>query len=135
MFINSIIPAPNAKKAVWYDPIKDDIVITTSDIIGLIELLNPENPEETATIPMYMTADKLGVYTLPQLDVNFLEFLDPFDSVDLGKYTQQIQDIKILYAKMQAENPEVVEVETKGNVSQIKRIIRNIKSESPKHEN
>jgi hypothetical protein len=132
MLIVNIIPAPHSKKAVWYDPQDDHIVIATADVIGLVELENPDNAQEIATIPMYMTADKLGVYTLPQLDVNFLEFLDGNDSVDIGKHVKQIEEIKQLYKKTRTE---VVEVEKTGNVTQIKRIIKNVKTEAPKHDN
>lgn len=133
MLIVNIIPAQVIKRAVWYDPSKDDVVMGVSDVIGLVELENPDNPQEIATIPMYMTCDHLGVYTLPQLDVNFLELI-VYDGnpLDIGKYADQIKEIKELYKNIK---PEVVEVEKKGNVTQIKRIIRNIKSEVPKHDN
>lgn len=135
MMIVNVIAAPHQKRAIWYDPHKNDLIVKPADLIGLIELENPDNPSEIATVAMYMTCDHLGVYGLPQLDVNFLEMINANETLDIGKYTQQIEGIKELYAKIKAKGPEIVEVETEGNVSKIKRIIRQTKPETPTHEN
>lgn len=134
MLIINIIPAPHSKRAVWFDPSKDHLVFALSDVIGLVEIENPDNPQESSTIPMHMVCDQFGVYTLPQLDINFLEFAEPTDIADMSKYQDHINEIKIFYEKMKKEGDQVVEVETRGNVSQIKRIIKNIKMDTPKHE-
>ena len=134
MLIINIFPAPHAKRAVWFDPSKDHLVFAVSDVIGLIELENPDNPQESATLPMHMVCDQFGVYTLPQLDMNFLEFAEPADIADMSKYQDQIEEIKTFYKEMKKKGEEVVEVETKGNVSRIKRIIKNINMDGHKHE-
>ena len=136
MLIINIIPAPHTKRAVWFDPTDDHLIFALSDVIGLVEIENPDNPEETATIPMHMICDQFGVYTLPQLDMNFLAFAEPSDVADMSKYQEQIDEIKTLYEKMkkQQQGEEVVEVETKGNVSRIKRIIKNVNMDGIKHE-
>jgi hypothetical protein len=135
MLIINIIPAPHSKRAVWFDPSKDHLVFALSDVIGLVEIENPDNPTESATIPMHMVCDQFGVYTLPQLDINFLEFAEPADVADMSKYQDQINEIKIFYEKMKKQQgDEVVEVETKGNVSRIKRIIKNINMDGKTHE-
>lgn len=132
MMIISILAAPNPKRAVWYDKEKDDLVFQIADIIGLISMENPDDPEELCTIPMYMTPDNFGGYSLPQMDINFIEFIDLDTNIDLGKYLDIIIEIKKLYEEIESET---VEVETKGNVSQIKRFIRPLKKETPKDDN
>lgn len=130
MFIINIIPAPQPKKAVSYDPIEDDLVIQTADVIGLIEVQNPENPQEVANMPMYMVSDEFGIYNAPQVDPHFLEFIELGDALDLDKYKAQIEGIKKFHEEI--EN-ETVEVESKGNVSHIKRFVRPAKKkEDPK---
>jgi len=130
--ILSILAAPNPKRAVLYNPKTDDLIFELADIIGLIAMENPDDPEEMTYIPMYMISDDFGGYNLPQMDVRFIEFVNPKDDLDLGKYTQQIEEIKELITKM---DEETVEVTTTGNVSQIKRFIRYTKPETPKDEN
>jgi len=132
MMILSILAAPNPKRAVLYNPKTDDLIFELADIIGLIAMENPDDPEEMTYIPMYMISDDFGGYNLPQMDVRFIEFVNPKDDLDLGKYTQQIEEIKELITKM---DEETVEVTTTGNVSQIKRFIRYTKPETPKDEN
>ena len=127
----SIIPAPKARRAVWYDRDKDDLVFQIADIIGLISMENPDDVEELCTIPMYMTPDNFGGYILPQMDINFIEFVELDAEIDLGKYIDNIEEIKKLYEELDSET---VEVETKGNVSQIKRFIRPSKKEIPTDE-
>lgn len=131
MFIVNIIAAPSPKKAVSYDHMKDELIIEKADIIALVEIANPDNPGETATIPMYMCSDSFGVYFSPQMSINFLEFIEPHDSVDLGKYLEQIEDIKKFHEDVD-NNTETIEVERKGNLTQIKRIIKQRKTETPK---
>lgn len=131
MFIVSIIAAPSPKKAVSYDHVKDELLIEKADIIALVEINNPDNPGETATIPMYMSSDSFGVYFAPQMSMNFLEFIEPHDSIDLSKYLEQMEDIKKFHEDVENKT-ETIEVERKGNISHIKRIIKQRKTEEPK---
>lgn len=131
MNILSIMAAPSPKKALLYDNEKDELVFERADIIGLIEMENPDNPGELATMPMYMCHDSFGVYFVPQLSMNFIEFVDDLDNIDLGKYNEQVKDIKKFYEEVLSDI-ETVEVESKGNVSHIRRIIRNKKPTEPK---
>lgn len=135
MTVLNIIQAPSTKRAVWYDPNRDELILKIADVVGLVELQNPDNIEESTTIPMYMTSDRYGIFSLPQLDANFLEFIDPGDHIDIGNYTDKIEEIKNLYKTLKANSPEIIEVETNGKVSKIKRIIKNVKTEGPKNEN
>lgn len=132
MSIINIIAAPRPKKAIWYDVEKDELVIDTADIIGLVEIQNPDNLDEIAVVPMYMVSDDFGTYRLPQVNANFIEFIDINEQVDYGDYEKSILDIKTMYEKFKKDSPEVVEVETQGNISKIKRIIRHSKPEVPK---
>lgn len=131
MFIVNIIPAPTPKKAISYDNEKDELIIEKADIIALVEIANPDQPSETATIPMYMCCDSFGVYFAPQMSINFLEFIEDWDAVDLGKYTQHISEINKFHENIKNKT-ETVEVERKGNLTQIKRIIRHKKEETKK---
>jgi len=131
MFILNIIPAPVPKKAVLYNPENDTLIIQPADIIALMELENPDAPGETATIPMYLCSDSLGVYFPPQMDITFLDLIDSPKTVDIGDYTDQILEIKKFFDEAEADT---VEVETKGNVSQIKRFVRPRKKEEPKND-
>lgn len=130
MFTINIISAPTPRKVVSYDPDKDDILIQVSDIIGLIEVQNPDNPSESTSVPMYMCCDSFGMYFPPQLDINFIEFIDMNTTLDLGKYKDHVDELKKFYAKLKTDT---VEVEQKGNVSHIRRIIRKNKEE-PKND-
>lgn len=127
MFIINIISAPNPKKAVTYDEKNDNLVITAADVIALVEVPNPDNSNEVATVPMIMCCDSFGVYYPPQLDINFLEFIEQNDIVDIGKYTLLINEIKKFYKESVDTK---VEVKNKGNVSFIKRL----KKEDPKND-
>lgn len=134
MFILNIIPAPSPRKAISYDIKTNELIIEKADVIALVELQNPDNPQEMATIPMFMCSDSYGVYSAPQVNMGFLEFVEPHENIDLGKYTDQIKEIKKLYNSVK-DGLEEVEVENKGNVTHIKRIIRNKKKDLPKNEN
>ena len=132
MLIINIIAAPVVKKAISYDPIADELIIEKADIIGLMEVANPEAPDEMATVPMYLCSDNMGVYFPPQLSIMFLELVDSIENIDLSKYKDLIEEIKKVYAEME-NSTETVEVEQKGNVSHIRRIIRSKKNkEEPK---
>lgn len=131
MLIVNIIAAPSPKKAVSYDHDKDELIVERADVISLVEISNPDNAGEIATIPMYMCADSFGVYFAPQMSINFLEFIEPHDSIDMGKYEEHIKEIKKFH---EDEKAETIEVERKGNLTQIKRIIRQKKIEDPKND-
>lgn len=135
MSIVNIIAAPRPKKALWFDVEKDELVIDVADIIGLIEIQNPDNLDEIAIVPMYMVSDDFGTYRLPQVNMNFVAFLEMNEDVDYGLYETTINEIKAMYESFKKDSPEVVEVEKKGNVTQIKRIIRHTKPEVPKNDN
>jgi len=135
MYIINIIPAVTPKKALSYDHEKDELIIEKADIVALVELQNPDNLQEAATVPMYMCCDSFGVYFSPQLSINFLEFVDTHEDVDFGKYIEQIKEIKDFYIKVKNKTDfETIEVEKRGNLTQIKRIIRSKKIEEPKYD-
>jgi len=131
MMIMSIMAAPNPKRAVMYDDNTDELVFHLADIIGLIAMDNPDEPDEVAYIPMYMVSDNFGGYNLPQLDIRFIEFINTFDQVNLDQYLPQIEEIKQEISNIQNGT---IEVETKGNLTQIKRVTRRPKLEAPKDE-
>ena len=117
MLIHSLIAAPTAKKMVIYDIEKDELVIQLADVIGIVEI--PSEDEDMVTItPMYLCSDSMGIYTAPQLFITFLDLVDKDAVVDLGKYIDQIDEVKRL---IKEETGETVEVETTGNVSRIRR--------------
>jgi len=134
MLILNIIPAQFPKRAVLYDAKNKQLIFETADVIGLVELQNPDDLEEVTVVPMYMTSNTLGVYSLPQLAINFLEIIPLNETVDYSTYLKQIKDIETLLKNLPNKD-EVVEVETKGNISRIKRIIKNVTSEKPTDEN
>ena len=123
MNIIQIMPAVTPKKAVIYDPLENKLVIEVADIIGLIEMPAPEDESMVAIIPMYMCTDESGFYQLPQLFPTFLGLIDKDEVVSLADYSEQIVAIKADYEKA-INNLEEIEVERKGNVSHIKRIVR-----------
>lgn len=131
MFIVAIMAAPIPKKIVLYDPIGDDLLVLTSDIIGLVDLTDGD--EEPMTAPMYLCADPMGIYYAPQMDITFLDIIEKTDIVDLGKYIIAIEEIKRHMNEVQSE---VVEVETTGNLSKIKRypVKKKQKPEEPRDE-
>ena len=125
-YITNIIPASTAKKAILYDPDTDDLIIQRADVVGLIEIQNPDDPQEVASAAMYMIADDLGIYSPPQMHYNFIELIEdhPFDTVDLSDYLDDIEEIKKIHTQLKNTNPEIIEVEQKGNVSTIKTFIK-----------
>jgi hypothetical protein len=104
--ILNIIAAPFPKRAISYDPIKDELVFENADIIGLIEMFNPDDPTEVAVVPMYMTADNLGGYGLPQFSEFFLELADIKDDIDYGKYADKIAELKEHFNRVHQEMME-----------------------------
>lgn len=126
-----IIPAVTPKKTVMYDPIKKQIITETADVIGLIEMPDPDNENVIAIIPMYMSSDSFGFYALPQLSPAFLGFVGLNDLVSLGDYKSKIDEINKEYDKFAAQFEEI-EVEKEGNVSHIRRIIREKKPPTEK---
>jgi hypothetical protein len=133
MIVTSIIAAPHPKRAVMYDPDKDDLVFHVADIIGLISMEDLEEPDQFITIPMYMISDEFGGYNLPQMDARFIEFVDMNEDIDYGKYITQVEEIKKLIASIDAQT---VQVETIGNVSRIKQFTRPTpKKDKPDYEN
>jgi len=130
MIIN-IIPAPTPKKAVVYDPIKDEVVFETADVIGLVEVINPDNEQEGVIIPMYMCSNSMGTFYPPQMDINFLELIPMNKDLDLSKYVDTINELKKYYQEIEEG---IIEVETKGNVSSIKRFIKPSKKDKPKND-
>lgn len=119
--IITIIPAPTSKKAVIYDPIKDEVVFETADVIGLIEVVNPDDTQEGVVIPMYMCSNSMGTFYPPQMDINFLELVSMNTDLDLSKYVEQIDELKKYHKDIEES---MVEVETKGNLSSIKRFVK-----------
>ena len=132
MLIINIIAAPVPKLAVMYNPLLDMITTEVADVIGLMEVLNPDDPNELGSLPVYMIADSLRVYSPPQFSVGFLEFIADTDTLDLDKYKDQVIEIKKFFAEVESNT---VEVETKGNLSQIKRpFIKMVKKDEPKND-
>lgn len=127
-----IMAAPRPMRAVKYDPIREEIVLEIADLIGLIEMDDPEQPDLVSVIPLLMSMDEMGGYILPQFDITFLEFIDMKADIDYGKYQDQILHIKAELAQL---NANIVEVETKGNISQIKTFVRKPKKDKPDYEN
>lgn len=132
MLIINIIAAPVPKLAVIYNPLIDMITYEEADIIGLMEVLNPDDPNDLGSLPVYMIADSFGVYSPPQFSVGFLEFVSKDQPVNLDKYKDQVVEIKKFFAEVASST---VEIETKGNLSQIKRpFLKSIKKDEPKND-
>ena len=123
MQILNIIPAALPKKAVFYDPVKDELVTEIADVIALIEVENPDNPRELVTVTMYMTCDNFGVYFPPQLNYTFIEFTDARAEPSRTSYKDPIKYITGIYKSVK-DQTELVEVKKEDNVSYIKRIIK-----------
>lgn len=132
MLIINIIPAPVTKLAVIYNPTIDMITTEVADVIGLMEVLNPDDPDELGSLPVYMIADSFGVYSPPQFSVGFLEFIPMGQLINVDKYKDQVAEIKKFFAEIHSNT---IEVETKGNLSQIKRpFLKSIKKDEPKND-
>lgn len=126
MNVFQIMPAPKSKKAFFYDPTTKSVYSEVSDIIGIVEFLNPENSEEAIMLPVYLCTDKMGFYSVPQLLPNFLDVVDNELSFDIGKYTNQIQVITDIYKDVDTKLTEVetIQIQHEGKVSFIKRNLK-----------
>lgn len=122
--------APSKKIAVSYDSGSDELVFNTCEIIGIVQLQNPEDQEdEIQQVPCYMVCNNAdGYFYVPELEYDFVTYLNPGDEVDLSTIKPRIEEIKKIYKEAQLE---VVEVTTEGKVSTIKRTIRKLDDDKP----
>ena len=123
MIVTQIIAAPTKKFAVFYDPKAEDIVYRSCEIIGLVQLEDPEDPDNIQQVPCYMLCNPDGYFFVPELEYDFIQYINTHDDIDLEKMKPQIEQIKKTYKEAELE---VVEVKTTGKISTIKRTIKRL---------
>lgn len=128
MIVTQIIVAPSKKIAISYDPKTDELVYSTCEMIGLVQLENPDEEESLQQVPCYLICDKTGYFYVPELEYNFLTYTDKEYDLDMEALKPAIEEIKKQYKEAETE---VVEVETRGKISTIKRSIKRLDDDKP----
>lgn len=130
MNVLQIVVAPKAKLAVFYNPVDKCIYFEPSNIIGVVEFQDPDGSEMVANVACYLSYDKFGMYTVPQLQPNFINVIDKEEDFSMHLHKAQIEGISKFYKEMEGKLTEVetIEIKNKGNVS----FIKNLKKDPPK---
>lgn len=133
MLIAQIMAAPTPKFAVSYDPESKCLLYENAEVIGLVQLENPDEPNEIQQLPCYLVANKYGFFWVPELEYNFLIYVDKGQnlSMDSNWIKARIAEIEADYVSIgnEAQKTETIEVETKGKVTHIRRKIKHVKNE------
>lgn len=130
MLIMQIIQAPSPKLAVSYDCDAKCVVYEKAEIIGIVQLENPEEPGDVQLVPCYLVSNRYGFFWVPELEYNFIMYAEINQVVNVGvDFIQaRIKEIEATHKEIEDEH-ETVEVETKGKVTHIRRTIKRVKKE------
>lgn len=123
MIVTSIIAAPSKKVAVFYDPKTDELIYRSCEVIGLVQLEDPEDLENIQQVPCYMASTQEGYFFVPELEYDFLQYITSHEDLNIETLTPLIEQIKKVYKEAEMQ---VVEVETRGKVSTIKRTVKRL---------
>lgn len=127
MIVTQVMAAPSKKIAISFDPKTDELVFNTCDIIGLVQLENPDE-EGLQQVPCYMLSNSDGYFYVPELEFDFIAYCNPGDELDMELIKPRIEEIKKIYRETATE---VVELETKGKVTTIRRTIKRLDDDKP----
>lgn len=130
MIVTSIIAAPSKKMAISYDNKTSELVIQTCELIGLVQLENPDEEGDIQQVPCYMLCNNDGYFYVPELEQDFITYANPEDTLDMEALQPKIDAVKQFY---KTTGVETVELETRGKITTIRRTLRKLdddKSES-----
>jgi hypothetical protein len=121
MIVTQIIPAPTPKIAVTYNPAEKTVNFLMAEIIGLVSVADDEGDEQL--VPCYLVANRQGYFWVPELEYDFICYLDKEEMMAFNPelFKDRLIEIEAQYQEA-VDGTETIQVESKGNVRTIHRI-------------